>query len=82
MQRRNISAGFIDLFINTDDDSVIARHCWGFKTLIFPSILLERKKHYEFQDWTGPLFTLLAIQMLAWATSQLQKLSSAKVQNK
>ena len=81
MQRGNISAGFIDLFINTDDDSVIARHCWGFKTL-FPVNTAWKEKHYEFQDWTGPLFTLLAIQMLAWATSQLQKLSSAKVQNK
>lgn len=30
-----IAAGFMDSFINSDDDSVITRHCWDFKSL-FP----------------------------------------------
>lgn len=41
MQR--ITAGFMDLFINSDDDSVITRHCWDSE-LYFLSIM-QRKKN-------------------------------------
>lgn len=79
--KHGISAGFIDLFIDTKDDSQITRRCWGFKTLLPVNTAWEEKlvNHYEFQDWTDPLFTSLANQMVVSATSQQQQLKKPGV---
>lgn len=53
-----MAAGFMDMFIDGADDSVIIRSCWGFRTLVIGRAAGGKASlHHECSDWTDPSFT-------------------------